>query len=121
MQKDLLLALNDIEDPELGIGIVDLGLIYRADWGEKGIEVEFTTTSPSCPFAGMLIKQINEVLRRRFGEAASLRVRLVREPAWTPARVTEIARQRLGWIRQPRSAAAKSASTFGRVPSAWKH
>ena len=63
--------------PELGIGIVDLGLVYRADWNEKGIEVEFTTTSPSCPFGELLIEQVNNVLHQRFGEAASIHSRLV--------------------------------------------
>ena len=47
IQNDLLATLNEIEDPELGIGIVDLGLIYRAEWTESGIDVEFTMTAPS--------------------------------------------------------------------------
>ena len=43
-QEDLERALNEVNDPELGIGIVDLGLIYRAEWTRGGIEVDFTTT-----------------------------------------------------------------------------
>lgn len=97
MQKDILLALNTIEDPELGVGIVDLGLVYLADWTAKGIEVEFTTTTPSCPFGEQIFDQIADVLRRRFGEAASIRLRLVRDPPWTLERMTDNARRRLGW------------------------
>jgi len=48
MQEDLERAINEVDDPELGIGIVDLGLIYRAEWTQTGIEVDFTTTVPSC-------------------------------------------------------------------------
>jgi metal-sulfur cluster biosynthetic enzyme len=121
MQEDILIALNEIEDPELHIGIVDLGLIYRADWSEKGIEVEFTTTSPSCPFAEMLVKQVKDILSRHFGEAASIHSRLVHEPPWTPERITEIACQRLGWTRRPNASPATSASAFSRARPIWKN
>ncbi len=99
MQNDILRALNEIQDPELGIGIVDLGLVYRADWNKKGIEVEFTTTSPSCPFSALIFEQIDDVLHQHFGEAASIRVKLVREPLWTLDRMTENARHGIGWDR----------------------
>ena len=99
MQKDILLALNTIEDPELGIGIVDLGLVYLADWTAKGIEVEFTTTAPSCPFSEQIFDEIAKVLHRCFGEAASIRMRLVRDPPWTVERMTDNARRGMGWGR----------------------
>jgi metal-sulfur cluster biosynthetic enzyme len=65
MQEDLERALNEVEDPELGIRIVDLGLIYRAEWTKTGIEVE-----PSCPYAELLHEQIDSILRKRFREAS---------------------------------------------------
>jgi metal-sulfur cluster biosynthetic enzyme len=99
MQEDLTYALNEIEDPELGIGIVDLGLVYRADWNSKGIVVEFTVTSPSCPFSDVLLQRINEIVRHRFHEAASISVRLVLDPPWTLDRLSENARKKLGWAR----------------------
>lgn len=120
MQEDLLLALNEVEDPELGIGIVDLGLVYRADWNEKGIAVEFTTTSPSCPFGDMLFQQVNTILRRRFGEAASIQLQLVRDPPWTPDRISETARERIGWTRRTK-ASAKSESSLRRMRGVWKN
>lgn len=99
MQQDLVSALNEIDDPELGIGIVDLGLIYRADWNASGIEVEFATTSPTCPFGDLLLRQIDAILRHRFREAASIRVRRVFDPPWTLERLSEQARARLDWAR----------------------
>jgi metal-sulfur cluster biosynthetic enzyme len=101
MQEDLLAALNEIEDPELGIGIVDLGLVYRADWTEAGIDVEFTITAPSCPFGESFTRQVEQTLQQRFGEAASIRVKLVSEPPWTADRMTEAARRKLGFTREP--------------------
>jgi metal-sulfur cluster biosynthetic enzyme len=120
MQSDLLAALNEIEDPELGIGLVDLGLVYRADWSETGIDVEFTMTSPSCPFAESLLEQVEAILQQRFGEATSIRVRLVSSPPWSAERMTEAAKQKLGWSRAPQapSAPARSGRRFFGL---WKH
>jgi len=119
MQEDLTHVLNEIEDPELGIGIVDLGLVYRADWNAKGIDVEFMTTSPSCPFSDVLSQRINDILRHHFREAASIRVRLVLDPPWTPERLSENARRKLGWARAAATSPAHFWSDFAGGP--WKN
>jgi metal-sulfur cluster biosynthetic enzyme len=119
MQEDLTHVLNEIEDPELGIGIVDLGLVYGAEWNAKGIDVEFTTTSPTCPFREALLQQINDILRLRFREAASIRVRLVLDPPWTLERLSENGRKKLGWSRSATASPAHSWSTFAH--GHWKH
>ncbi len=80
MRADLERVLNEVDDPELGIGIVDLGLISRAEWTQTGIEVDFTTTVPSCPYAQLLREQIDGILRKRFQEASAVSVRLVLDP-----------------------------------------
>ena len=119
MREDLTDVLNEIDDPELGIGIVDMGLIYRAQWNAKGIDVEFTTTSPSCPFVEALLQRINDILRHRFREAASIRVRLVLDPPWTVERLSDNARCKLGW---PESAPDPSAHFCADVaPDPSKH
>ncbi len=119
MHADLTHVLNEIDDPELGIGIVDLGLVYRADWNAKGIDVEFTTTSPACPFGEAMLQQINEILRHRFREAASIRVRLVLDPPWTLERLSENARRKLGWARTAAASPAPCWSDFS--PGPWKN
>jgi len=119
MQEDLTRVLNEIDDPELGIGIVDLGLIYRADWNARGIDVEFTTTSPSCPFVEALLQRINDILRHRFREAASIRVRLVLDPPWTLERLSKNARRKLGWAPTATKSPAHFCSDFARSP--WKN
>ena len=97
MQEDLERALNEVDDPELGIGIADLGLIYRAEWTQTSIEVDFTMTVPSCPYAKLLREQIDSILRKRFQEASAVRVRFVLDPPWELDRLTEKARKTLGW------------------------
>lgn len=98
MDADLLRVLNEVEDPELGIGIVDVGLIYRAEWTTTGIEVDLTTTVPSCPFADSLRDQVDAILHERFREASAIKVELVLEPPWILDRLSSSAREILGWV-----------------------
>ncbi|EJW11787.1 probably aromatic ring hydroxylating protein [Rhodovulum sp. PH10] len=95
---DILRALEEVMDPELGISIVDLGLIYRADWTKEGIVVDMTTTAPTCPFGETMASEAKDVLRRRFRETPSVRVRLMWDPPWSPELMTEEGRSALGWV-----------------------
>lgn len=110
MDNDILVALRDVLDPELGINIVDLGLIYRAEWTREGIVVEMTMTTPTCPIGEMITDEAEIALRRRFPEAASIRVHLQWDPPWTPELMTDNGRRSLGW--------AGFALSAG---SGWKH
>jgi metal-sulfur cluster biosynthetic enzyme len=97
VNEDIRETLSDVIDPELGIGIVDLGLVYRADWTAEGIAVEMTMTTPSCPLGEMLLRDVEQRLRSQFAEARTIRVDLVWDPPWSPARITEQGRRQLGW------------------------
>ena len=97
MNDDILFTLNDVIDPELGISIVDLGLVYRAAWSPRGIEVALTMTTPSCPWEEILVRKAEQALRGRFRETAKIRVELVWEPPWSPERISEQGRRKLGW------------------------
>ena len=94
--SDVLTALSAVNDPELGINVVDLGLVYRAEREAAGITVALTVTTPSCPLGEMLVEEAREVLRSRFPDAASIDVELVLSPPWTPDRMSEAARRQLG-------------------------
>lgn len=100
--EDILAALRGVIDPELGINIVDLGLVYRATWTPTGIEVALTMTSRFCPFEDLLVQVAKESLHARFAEAASIRVDLVWTPPWSLERLSEEARRQLGWSNAPR-------------------
>jgi len=91
----LLQALRGVNDPELGINIVDMGLVYRAVCTPAGIDVALTMTTPSCPLGEMLADEAREVLRRQFPNAPSIQVELVWDPPWSPDRMSEGARQLL--------------------------
>lgn len=95
---DILLALKDVLDPELGLNIVDLGLVYRAEWTREGIVVEMTMTTPTCPIGEMMTEQAEIALRRQFPDAASIRVHLLWDPPWSPDLMTEEGRRLLGGI-----------------------
>lgn len=94
--RDVLEALKSVNDPEIGINIVDLGLVYRAERGPRGIEVALTLSTPSCPLGDMLIEDAREALRARFPDAAAFHVELVWDPPWTPDRMSDDARRQLG-------------------------
>ena len=92
---DVMQALKAVNDPEIGINIVDLGLVYRAERKPEGIEVALAVTTPSCPLGDMLVEEAREVLRSLFPDAPSVRVELVRSPPWSPDRMSEAARRQL--------------------------
>lgn len=93
---DVLEALKGVKDPELGVNIVDLGLVYRAELGPEGIEVALTLSTPSCPLGEMIVEEAREALRTKFANSPLIHVDLVWDPPWTPERMSEAARRILG-------------------------
>ncbi|HUX42682.1 MAG TPA: metal-sulfur cluster assembly factor [Rectinemataceae bacterium] len=94
-KESILEALRPVEDPELGMSIIDIGLVYRAEDVGDAIEVDFTLTYPGCPLGDQIQDDIVDRLARTFN--TSIRTQLVFEPAWTPARMSEEARVGLGY------------------------
>jgi len=88
-------ALEAVLDPELGISVVDLGLVYRVEAAGNRIEVDLTTTSPGCPAAGRIASEVEQALRTGF-EDADVEVSLVWDPPWTPDRLSPAGRRALG-------------------------
>ena len=75
-------ALKKVVDPELGVSIVDLGLIYDVRYENGEAEVEMTLTSPGCPLASVIDKKIKEAVKE-IGEVKKLTVELVWDPPWS--------------------------------------
>lgn len=89
-------ALKEVYDPEIGINIVDLGLVYGIDVKENSdIEVTMTLTSMGCPLGPVIIQDIQQTVARLDGSGETF-VRIVWSPPWTPDRMTEDARDELG-------------------------
>lgn len=75
-------ALREVIDPELGVSIVDLGLIYDVRYENEEAEVEMTLTSPGCPLAPVIDKKIKDALKS-VSEVKKLTVELVWDPPWS--------------------------------------
>lgn len=96
---DIFDALRDVIDPDVGINIVDLGLVETVDVAPDRIYVGLIMTTPACPQGGYMVDQSVEVIRRRLDDAREVRVDLLDYPMWQPDRMSDLARQVLGWNR----------------------
>lgn len=94
-KEEVLNDLKSVYDPEIGVDIVNLGLIYRLDISEDGksVEVDMTLTSVGCPLGPSLIGMVEEVLKRKF---ENVNVNVVFDPPWTPEMISEEGKQALG-------------------------
>jgi metal-sulfur cluster biosynthetic enzyme len=90
-------ALRQVDDPEAGMNIVDLGLVYSVEVGAASVKVEMTMTTAACPMAQMLTDQARSVLEGIVPEGTAVDVRLVWDPPWTPDKMTGIAKEHFGW------------------------
>lgn len=95
--KDRILeALEMVIDPELGIDIVNLGLVYEICFEQNGhTEIDMTLTTMGCPLADLLTDQIHDVMRE-IPEVTNTEVKLVWYPAWTVDKMSRYARIALG-------------------------
>ena len=91
----LLDVLKDVIDPEIGLNIVDLGLVYNIDETENNITVTMTLTTPGCPMHDSITHWANNAVKQ-FAPEKDVIINLVWEPRWTPDLMTEEAKQQLG-------------------------
>ncbi len=97
IKNRILESLEQVIDPELGIDIVNLGLIYEIRFnGENGeTEIDMTLTTMGCPLADLLTDQIHDALGE-ISEVTKVEVKLVWYPAWTVEKMSRYARIALG-------------------------
>ncbi len=93
---DILESLRKVLDPEIGINIVDLGLIYRIDVLEDHTEVDFTLTSPGCPLADTIEADIRNILADDH-DLKEIQTQVVWSPPWSLDFMSEEARLELGY------------------------
>jgi metal-sulfur cluster biosynthetic enzyme len=96
INEEVLIVLKIIQDPELGVSIVDLGLIYSAEILEESIDITMTFTTPSCPFATSIIQQIEELVESTFNKEA--RITITFDPHWNLDRVSESVKLEIGLL-----------------------
>ncbi|HFR3770983.1 TPA: metal-sulfur cluster assembly factor [Streptococcus suis] len=95
IQERIFQALEDVIDPELGIDIINLGLVYEIRFIEGKAEIDMTLTTMGCPLADLITDQIHDVLKS-VPEVTEVDVRLVWSPAWTVQKMSRYARIALG-------------------------
>lgn len=88
-------ALKGVIDPDIGINIVDLGMVERLAAGPDGVSVALIMTTPACPQSGFLRDESARLLAR--AGANPVTVTVVETPLWEPGRLSESAKQILGW------------------------
>ncbi len=90
-------ALKQVYDPELGVNVVDLGLIYGIAIQDKQVRVTMTLTTAGCPLHDSLSEAVQSAIKYTVPEVDSVIVDMVWEPAWSPDRMTEAGKRELGW------------------------
>jgi metal-sulfur cluster biosynthetic enzyme len=90
-------ALRSVDDPEVGMNIVDLGLVYRIDVAPQRVHVTMTMTTPACPMGSMIVEEAREAVGPLVASGGDVKVELVWEPPWSPEMMSATAKQALGW------------------------
>ncbi len=105
VSRDLILEkLSSVLDPELGLNIVDMGLIYgilihkkkKGSKENQKVEIKMTFTTPACPLMGMILEQAKTKLEEL--KDLDIEISVVFDPPWTPALMSERAKIQTGMI-----------------------
>jgi metal-sulfur cluster biosynthetic enzyme len=95
-REDVREGLKTVYDPEIGVNIVDLGLVYDCDVEEEGnVLVTMTLTSLGCPLGPVIVQEVQTALKD-FEGVGEVDVKLVWSPPWSPALMSEEAKDELG-------------------------
>jgi FeS assembly SUF system protein len=97
LTTDIVAALKTVYDPEIPADIYELGLIYRVDIDDdRNVAIDMTLTAPACPVAGEMPGWVENAVSLVPG-VGNVAVTMVFDPAWTPDRMSDLARVALDW------------------------
>lgn len=94
-EEDIREALKGVKDPELGLDLVVLGLIYDVEVDGDHVDAVISLTSPMCPVAGEIVENVKQTIEGVEG-VSSADVELTFDPPWTPDRINPLIRSSLG-------------------------
>lgn len=98
LTDDIVDALRTVYDPEIPVNIFELGLIYKIDVADDGqVTIEMTLTAPGCPVAGEMPGWVEKAVADVEG-VGDVKVNLVFDPPWTPAKMSDEAKLELGML-----------------------
>ena len=96
-QQEVMKALEAVIDPELGLTIVELGLIYDVQINERNeVSVKMTLSARGCPLHTSITNGVENVIKRMEG-VNGIRVEVVWDPPWTPDRIAPETKKRMGF------------------------
>jgi len=90
-------ALRYVVDPEVGLNVVDLGLVYGIEVSAGRIGVRMTMTTPACPLGDTIMEAARAAIRAAAPKVPDIEIELVWDPPWNPDMMSEIARGHFGW------------------------
>jgi len=96
-KEDIFKAVSTVIDPEVGFNLVEMGLIYDAEYDEtkKHVQITMTLSTKACPLHQMIIQWVEEAVLRELSEVESVDVTVVWEPAWNISMASEEVKQKL--------------------------
>lgn len=94
-REDVVRALSVVVDPEIGIDVVALGLVYGLDVRDGDVRVDLAMTSPTCPLSEYLVDTAARTIRRQVPDAGRIFVAIVDDPPWAPEMMSDDARRLL--------------------------
>ncbi|CAN5116260.1 metal-sulfur cluster assembly factor [soil metagenome] len=98
IREEVTEALKTVDDPELGIDIMNLGLVYEVEISDEGnVKVEFTLTTMGCPIGPMIDEQIKDATAHIEG-IGQVTTELVMYPPWSPEKMSPLAKSALGIV-----------------------
>ena len=96
LERDIIMALRQVYDPEIPVNVYDLGLIYEISVNEEHeVYIQMTLTAPNCPMADYVVGQVRDAIQDVPG-VVSVNIDLVFEPVWDKSRMSEEALVELG-------------------------
>ena len=96
-EDDIRDGLRHVIDPEVGVNIVDLGLVYGVEIDGGKVKVVMTMTSPACPLGDYLKDEVETALRMRVPEVQQVEIEIAWYPPWDPSMMSLVAKRHLNW------------------------
>jgi metal-sulfur cluster biosynthetic enzyme len=96
-EEDILRSLRALKDPEVGVNIVDLGLVYSTEIHSDRVRVVMTMTTPACPMHSYLTEEVRDAMLNQQEEIEHVDAELAWDPPWSPQMISEEGRRQLGW------------------------
>lgn len=91
-KEEVMRVLENVIDPEIGLSVVDMGLIYSVVVKNGDVRIKMTLTTPGCPLAALLVREVKNAVAK-IDKVKNVEVKLVWEPPWSPEMIKKPGRR----------------------------